>query len=90
MPISVRAEICPKCGVRQLSPHARHGRSKTIAALFAIFLGWIGVHKFYLGRAGQGILYLLFFWTFIPAIVGFIEGLIYLSMSDEAFAARYN
>ncbi len=34
-------------------------------------------------------IYLLFFWTFIPAIIGFIEGLIYLFMSDEDFATKY-
>lgn len=70
-------------------PTTPNGRSKLAAALFAIFLGGIGVHKFYLGRAGQGVLYLLFCWTFIPAIVGFLEGIVYLSMSDQAFAQKY-
>ncbi len=66
------------------------GRSKVAAGLFAIFLGGLGIHKFYLGQVGQGILYLLFCWTFIPAIVGFIEGIIYLTMSDEAFTLKHN
>jgi len=95
--INARAEICPKCGVRQaaapstvsLGPVTPSGRSRIAAALFAILLGGIGVHKFYLGKIGMGILYLVFCWTFIPAIVGFIEGIIYLTMSDEAFAAKY-
>jgi TM2 domain-containing membrane protein YozV len=52
-------------------------------------LGGLGIHKFYLGRIGQGILYLIFFWTFIPAVVGFIEGIIYLTMSDQEFEAKY-
>jgi TM2 domain-containing membrane protein YozV len=65
------------------------GKSKLAAALFAILLGGIGVHKFYLGRIGWGVLYIVFFWTFIPAILGLIEGIIYLTMSDEAFAAKY-
>lgn len=47
------------------------------------------MHKFYLGQDGWGILYLLFFWTFIPSIVGFIEGILYLTMSDEDFTAKY-
>jgi TM2 domain-containing membrane protein YozV/ribosomal protein L40E len=92
--IKARAEICPKCGVRQLAPPASaaqppSGRSKIAAGLFAIFLGGIGIHKFYLGRVGQGILYLLFFWTFIPAIIGFIEGIVYLSMSEQSFQRKY-
>jgi hypothetical protein len=37
----------------------------------------------------MGVLYLLFCWTFIPAVVGFIEGILYLTMSDEAFWAKY-
>jgi TM2 domain-containing membrane protein YozV len=48
------------------------------------------VHKFYLGQAGLGILYLVFFWTLIPAIVAFVEGIIYLTMSDADFDAKYN
>jgi TM2 domain-containing membrane protein YozV len=87
--ISSRAEICPKCGVRQRAA-VTNARSKTAAALFGIFLGGFGVHKFYLGQTGLGIVYLLLCWTFIPAIVGFIEGIIYLTMSDEAFNAKYN
>lgn len=93
--IDARAEICPKCGVRQMpapgpfGSTTPSGRSRVAAALFAILLGTFGVHKFYLGRVGQGILYILFFWTGIPTIVGFIEGLIYLTMSDADFAKKY-
>jgi len=59
------------------------------AALLALFLGGIGAHKFYLGRTGIGILYLLFFWTFIPALISFIEGIIFLTMSDSDFVKKY-
>lgn len=65
-------------------------KSRIAAALLAIFLGGFGIHKFYLNRAGWGVLYLVFFWTWIPAIVGFIEGLIYLINSDDEFARKYN
>ena len=84
--INVKAEICPKCGVRQTSST---GKSKIAAGLFGIFLGGLGIHKFYLGEIGWGIVYLIFCWTFIPELVGFIEGIIYFTMSDEAFAAKY-
>jgi len=65
------------------------GRNRVAAALFAILLGAFGVHKFYLGKVGLGVLYLVFFWTAIPALVGFIEGIIYLTMSDMDFAAKF-
>ncbi len=50
-------------------------RNKTTAAILAFFLGGLGGHKFYLGRAGQGILYLFFCWTFIPAVLAFIDAI---------------
>lgn len=93
--IALKAEICPKCGVRQkanLSEVAKtvvNTRSKLVAALLALFLGGIGIHKFYLGKTWMGILYLLFCWTFIPALVAFIEAIILFAMSDEKFNAKY-
>jgi len=65
-------------------------KSKTTAALLAIFLGGIGIHKFYLGQVVWGVLYILFCWTWIPMIVGFIEGLIFLTMSDKSFETKYS
>lgn len=93
--IKAKAEICPKCGVRQfpapniLTALAPNGKSKLAAALFALLLGGFGIHKFYLGRIGWGIVYLLFCWTFIPAIIGFIEGILLLVMSDQEFNQKY-
>ena len=93
--INARAEICPRCGVRQHAPpgfivgSTASGKNRIAAALFALILGGVGIHKFYLGRVGQGILYLLFCWTFIPAVIGFIEGIIYLTMSDASFEEKY-
>ncbi len=66
------------------------GRNKIAAGLLGILLGGLGAHKFYLGQIGLGILYLIFCWTFIPAIIGLIEGIVYLSMSDADFNAKYN
>ncbi|MDN6179680.1 MAG: TM2 domain-containing protein [Halomonas subglaciescola] len=89
--IKQRAEICPSCGVRQAgSSHAAaNGKSRIAAALLAFFLGAIGVHRFYLGQVGLGFLYLLFCWTFIPAIVAFIDFILLLVMSDMAFNRKY-
>lgn len=89
--VKKEAEICPNCGVRQRDYHSSSSseKSKVAAGLFGILLGAFGAHKFYLGNAGMGILYLCFFWTFIPGIIGFIEGIVYLTMSDRAFKAKY-
>ena len=65
-------------------------KNKTTAGVLAIFLGGIGAHKFYLGQNGLGLLYLVFVWTFIPAILGLVEGLSYFSLSDEDFNKKYN
>lgn len=65
-------------------------RNKYIAALLAIFLGLFGIHKFYLGQKTAGIIYLIFFWTGIPEILGIIEGIIYLFTSEESFNKKYN
>jgi TM2 domain-containing membrane protein YozV len=65
-------------------------KNKLAAALLAIFLGGFGIHKFYLGKIGMGILYLVFCWTGVPEIIGIIEGILMLLMSDEAFNAKYN
>jgi TM2 domain-containing membrane protein YozV len=75
--------------VHGASAIARTTKDRNTAGILGLLLGGIGVHKFYLGQTGLGILYLLFFWTMIPAIAGFIEGIILLTMSDEAFAQKY-
>ncbi len=64
-------------------------KSKLAAGLLAIFLGDFGAHKFYLGKPGMGILYLLFFWTGIPAVIGVIEGILYLLQSEESFQEKH-
>lgn len=102
--ILIHAEICPRCGARQLLPptiesieqtplaHTQPtgGRNRVIAAILAILLGGFGAHRFYFGQIWLGILYLLFSWTSIPSIVGIIEGILYLLMSDEDFDRKYN
>jgi len=48
-------------------------KNPTTAVILALLLGGLGVHKFYLNNAGLGVVYLLFSWTYIPAIIAFIE-----------------
>lgn len=64
-------------------------KNKIVAGVLALLLGGLGIHKFYLGKTGKGILYLLFCWTYIPAFLGFIEGLIILCGNDENFQIKY-
>ena len=51
--------------------HAR--RDEFIGVLLAVFLGTFGIHHFYMRRNGLGVLYLLFSWTGIPSVLGWIE-----------------
>ncbi len=48
-------------------------RDEVVGVLLALFLGTFGLHHFYLRRTGLGILYCCFFWSGVPALLGFIE-----------------
>ena len=63
-------------------------KNKITAGVLALLLGGLGVHKFYLGKTGMGVLYILFCWTYIPALVGFIEGIMYLCSNDHDFQVK--
>jgi TM2 domain-containing membrane protein YozV len=65
-------------------------KERTVAILLCFFLGNFGIHKFYLGNNGQGIIYLIFSWTFIPGIIAFFEFLGLCFMSDREFNTRFN
>lgn len=70
---------------------------RLVAALLAIFLGCLGVHKFYLGINKVGLIYLLVSilgsFLFIPTLVigvfSLIDGVKYLMCSDEEFECVY-
>lgn len=55
---------------------------QTIAVLLTAFFGYIGVHHAYFRRYGRFLLSLLFFWTFIPAIIAFFELIVYCMTSN--------
>ncbi|KAA9234688.1 MULTISPECIES: TM2 domain-containing protein [Aerococcus] len=57
--------------------------NKTAYVLLALLLGGIGAHKFYAHKYLLGILYLVFVWTYIPALIGLIEGIIALTKKAD-------
>ena len=81
------SSLCSGGGNRGYLPPKK---SRIAAALWALFLGGAGGHKFYLNQPGWGILYLVFILTFIPAIIATIEVIMFLLMTDEAFDYKYN
>jgi TM2 domain-containing membrane protein YozV len=65
-------------------------RSRTTALVLTVLLGWLGMHKFYLGRKTAGWVYLFMFWTGIPFALSIIDAIILFSMSDRDFDLRHN
>ena len=58
--------------------------SKGIYIMLALFLGGVGIHKFYSGKWIQGLLYLVFVWTYVPVVLSLIDVVIAtLSPADE-------
>ena len=68
---------------------------RILAGLLAILIGSIGIHKFILGYTVQGVIMLAIsvvtcgFGAGITALIGLIEGIIYLTKSDEEFVETY-
>ncbi|MCQ2490616.1 MAG: TM2 domain-containing protein [Ruminococcus sp.] len=73
-------------------------KQKMVAGLLAIFLGWLGIHKFYLGYKKEAIIMLAVglagsllcgLGAAVMGVIGIIEGIIYLTKSDEEFQEIY-
>jgi len=62
-------------------------KDKNLAAVLAFFGGQVGLHRFYLGQVGLGIVY---FIPFIGAMLGVIDAIAFLSMDQKTFDEKYN
>lgn len=68
---------------------------KIAAGILAILLGALGIHKFILGYTKEGVITLLVslltcgIGAGVMSIIGLIEGIMYLTKSDEEFTATY-
>lgn len=94
--IKAKAVVCPNCGCPQAtitpdgSGSTSQKKSRSTAGVLALLLGGIGTHKFYLDQPKEGVLYLLFFWTMIPALLGLRDAITLFGMSGSEFDRLYN
>lgn len=89
--INKQAEVCPECGIRQKTKvgNSNSNSDQTTAGILAIMLGGIGAHKFYQGNTKLGLLYLCLCWTFIPAMLAFVEGILILVADESEYEEKY-
>ena len=75
------------------SAQPRNDRNKLVAAVLAFVVGVFGVHRFYLGRTGSGIIMLILTCTMVGLLLtgpwALIDMVRYLIMSDREFHTRY-
>ncbi|MCO7184453.1 TM2 domain-containing protein [Tenacibaculum sp. XPcli2-G] len=64
---------------------------RVLAGILAILIGSIGIHKFVLGYTKEGIIQIIatIITCGFAGIIPFIEGIIYLTKSDDEFVETY-
>jgi TM2 domain-containing membrane protein YozV len=74
----------------------KEGPSRVTCGIVAILIGWLGVHKFMLGQTTPGVIMLLVSILGCPlggqvvmSIIGVVEGIMYLTKTDEEFYQTY-
>lgn len=73
------------------APSGPEGKSRGVAGLLAILIGSLGVHYFYLGKVGAGLLTILLslitcgLWS----VVTLVQGILMLCMSNEEFERKF-
>ena len=88
--IPQNVKYCPKCGEPNRQA-AVNKKDRVTAGLLAIFIGWLGIHYFYLNKPTAGILTIVLslFTCGIWQVVMLIQGIIMLTMTDEDFNQKY-
>lgn len=87
-------EIIDKDGNAQRQ-YTTHDSKRIVAGILAILIGSLGVHKFILGYTKEGIIMIAFgIISFgigfgVNSLIGLIEGIIYLTKTDEEFVEIY-
>lgn len=97
--------VCIRCGVSLSTKSTKSDseeqkiekKDKFVAAMLALFLGGLGIHRFYLGDPMSGVIRLIITFVgafiiigpFITAIWALIEAIQYLCMSDREFERMY-
>ena len=71
--VQAQAEWTPQQQAWFTARYISFYKDEAIGVLLAFFLGGFGAHRFYLRQYGLGVLYLVFFWTGIPALIALIE-----------------
>jgi TM2 domain-containing membrane protein YozV len=68
-----------------------NGKNKMVAGILGILLGGLGIHHFYLGSTMAGVICIVASLCFgLGALIGLVEGIMLLIMSDADFDAKYN
>lgn len=72
-------------------PHFQPENKKLVAGVLALLLGYLGIHKFILGYTKEGIIQIILsiITCGIAGIIPFIEGIIYLTKTDQEFYHVY-
>ena len=75
----------------QAPPNYTQENKKILAGILAIVIGSLGIHKFILGYTQEGIIQIVITIVTcgIGGIIPLIEGIIYLTKSDEEFYQTY-
>lgn len=90
------AVVCVSCGVALSAVRINlRAENKIAAGVCGILLGSLGIHKFILGMTGAGLTMLLVtvltcgIGGMVMHVIGLIEGIIYLTKSDDEFVRTY-
>ncbi len=98
LPASYQNPMQPHQGAGMQAPPIPGADKKVLAGVLGIVLGGLGIHKFVLGYTTEGVIMLvvsLLGWflcgipSIVMAIIGIVEGIMYLTKSDQEFVQTY-